>query len=362
MTHARTVWIVLSAVACTPTARQVAPAHTARPAEAGVECSIPAKGLPEDVFCTGLYAKYGSTAVSSDVLPYTPGVVLWSDGAEKQRYLQLPPGTQIDTSDLDAWKFPVGTKAWKEFRVDGHLIETRLFWKRGASDWESGTYVWDESESTATLNTDKKPRILDSGYEIPTLKDCGKCHHGGSDHLLGIEAVALALPTAKGATLESLAGGGWLSHPPDLLQATLPEDETGKAGAALGVLHANCGMACHSARGLGDETQLLLRLRASEIWPSTGSSSARQTDAYHATVNQPPTTASVAQKFPDSVRITPGDHERSLLWQVAHLRGEYQMPPLVSHKVDEVGTQLVADWIDALMVPPDAGGAGDAAK
>ena len=66
------------------------------------------------------------------------------------------------------------------------------------------------------------------------------------------------------------------------------------------------------------------------------------------TVNQKPTTASVAAKFPDAVRITPGAHDKSLVWLLSHRRGEYQMPPLVSHKIDDVGTQKLADWIDAL--------------
>jgi hypothetical protein len=58
----------------------------------------------------------------------------------------------------------------------------------------------------------------------------------------------------------------------------------------------------------------------------------------------------VAQAFPEALRITRGHHEQSLVWLLAHLRGNYQMPPLVSHRVDEVGTKALADWIDAL--PP----------
>jgi hypothetical protein len=41
-------------------------------------------------------------------------------------------------------------------------------------------------------------------------------------------------------------------------------------------------------------------------------------------------------------------HEQSLLWLLANRRGDYQMPPLVSHKVDDTGTQKLAAWIDAL--------------
>jgi len=332
-------------------------------------CVEPEAGLPSDVFCTGLYKGRDPKQHQDLAMAYTPGLRFWSDGAQKDRFFYLPPNTQIDTSNLDAWKFPVGTKAWKEFRIDGKLIETRLFWKRSAVKWESGTYLWDESEHNAQLNTNLKPILLASGYEIPTARDCGKCHHGGSDQLLGIEAVALALPTSEGETLSKLAASGALSHPPAQTRVTLPEDTTGKAAAALGYLHVNCGMPCHSTRGLGDETQLVMRLRADELWDTASGDagvprvdaglastdaglrlSVLGTDTYRATINQAPTTMSVAQKFPGAHRIIPGKHEQSLVWQLAHVRGNYQMPPLVSHKIDEVGTQQLADWIDAL--PP----------
>jgi hypothetical protein len=325
--------------------------------EPGVEelaslCPERADGLPSDVFCTGLYAGHESTRIAGDAVPYTPGVTLWSDGAEKQRYLYLPKGTQIDTSDLDSWKFPVGTKAWKEFRFGGKLVETRLFWKLDDANWASGTYVWDAANTAATLDASAKGLVLASGYEIPTAKDCGKCHHGGSDKLLGVEAAALSLPKAVGVTLDRLTREGFLSDPPAETSSTLPEDATGMAGPALGYLHANCGMPCHSTRGLGEETKLVLRIRAGELLPTAAGAptglDARMTDTYEATVGQMPTTASVAQQFPGADRVTPGDRDQSLVYLLSHRRGTYQMPPLVSHVIDERGTEELGGWIDAL--------------
>ena len=127
------------------------------------------------------------------------------------------------------------------------LVETRLFWKRGESNWASGTYIWDDA-GEAHLDTSKQPTLLANGYEIPIAKDCGKCHHGGADKLLGIEAVALGLPTAKGATLTQLVADGWLSAPPPRTTIDLPADATGLAGPALGYLHANCAH-CHRFGG-----------------------------------------------------------------------------------------------------------------
>jgi hypothetical protein len=201
----------------------------------------------------------------------------------------------------------------------------------------------------------RQPTLLDTGYEIPTAKDCAKCHHGGADKLLGLEAVALALPTAEGVTMAKLVAAGSLSNPPGSTEITLPVDGTGTPVEALGYLHANCGMPCHSSRGLGHETELVMRLRADEFWPTPGAAAvsllATASEAYKVTVNVDPVTGAVASAFPGAKRITPGSHDQSLVWLLSHRRGDYQMPPLVSHQVDETGTQKLAEWIDALTAP-----------
>ena len=155
-------------------------------------------------------------------------VVLWSDGAEKSRFLMLPPDTTIDTHDWDHWIFPVDTKLFKEFRLDGRLVETRMLWKQSDTTWITTTYLWDDTGLAATRNTSTTGIILDSGYEIPTDKDCGKCHHGGSDYVLGVEAVAMGLSTAQGHRLRELVDAGLLSNPPVDTVVDLPE-EIGRA-------------------------------------------------------------------------------------------------------------------------------------
>ena len=47
--------------------------------------------------------------------------------------LDVPEGEQIDTSDMNEWRFPAGTKLFKELR-DGVRVETRLMLKTGAGD------------------------------------------------------------------------------------------------------------------------------------------------------------------------------------------------------------------------------------
>src|SRR5690606_11039614 len=74
------------------------------------DCSIPDGAvLPGELRCTGLYSDWEARTLRCGVTAYAPGYELWSDGAEKQRYVWLPPGATIDVSDPDDWDYPVGT-------------------------------------------------------------------------------------------------------------------------------------------------------------------------------------------------------------------------------------------------------------
>ena len=98
---------------------------------------------------TGLYADWATKTVAAGNLPFSPQYPLWSDGAAKSRWLHIPKGRFIDGSDPDVWKFPVGTKLWKEFAF-GARAETR-FIEHTRSGWQFATYVWNEDESEAVL-------------------------------------------------------------------------------------------------------------------------------------------------------------------------------------------------------------------
>ena len=100
---------------------------------------------PETLSATGLYSDIGTLTLAADVREYEPTYALWSDGAEKRRWIRLPPGTKIDTSDMDHWSFPVGTKIWKEFQFAGKRVETRLIYRFGPGDDDFiyAAYVWD---------------------------------------------------------------------------------------------------------------------------------------------------------------------------------------------------------------------------
>src|SRR5262245_59299053 len=90
--------------------------------------------LPERLTQTGLYAAGTTEDIAPDVHFFRPRFELWSDGALKRRFIWLPPGAQVDTSDMDSWQLPVGTKLWKEFTRDDVRVETRLL-QRQAHGW-----------------------------------------------------------------------------------------------------------------------------------------------------------------------------------------------------------------------------------
>ncbi len=304
---------------------------------------------PEDLRCTGLYSDFASKALSPDAKPYTPGFALWSDAAEKSRFLYLPPQTQIDTTDMDEWKFPIGTKVWKEFRLNGKRIETRLFYKQTAAKWVWTTYRWTDDESRAPRLTTGEENVM-GAYDIPDQIACDKCHRGRRDKLLGLEAIALGSPSAQGITLASLVAENKLSKPPAQTQIAVPEDATGKAAAAIGYLHMNCGVSCHINASYveGSESGLFMRLSATQLL--AGGVQVKDLDVYKTAVDVAVTHQrhfTYAQK--GYFLIKPGDSSKSLVVALSALRdGKEQMPPIGSRLADDQGVAAMKAWIDAL--------------
>jgi len=319
--------------------------------DAAVPCGIDTvwtTDLPQHLECTGLYTDFASKTVDAKALSYTPGLVLWSDGATKSRWLYLPPNSKIDDSNLDEWTFPVGTKVWKEFVVSGARIETRLFTKASDGTWLWAAYQWTSDESDAVRNDSGAKNVVGT-YEIPSHGNCDACHGGRNDKLLGVEAIALALPAAQGATLDWLQTNGKLTVAPPATTATLPEDSTGKAALALGSLHIGCGVSCHNQNGSsqGGSSGYWARLPASAVL--SGTAQVTSLDTYVTTVGVTPTTVPYQPQANQGYkRILAGDAAMSLLVYVTNMRGTGQMPPIVTHVVDATSVQELEDWINAL--------------
>lgn len=144
--------------------------------------------------------------------PFAPHYPLWTDGQAKRRWIHIPAGTSIDTSNPDAWEFPRGTKAWKEFTGPGGRIETRMIERLADGSWRFAAYAWNAEGTEATL----APEEGIPARGIPSRADCLACHEGAPVPILGYSAVQL---------------------------------EGRVADPVLGYLHGNCGH-CHNANAL----------------------------------------------------------------------------------------------------------------
>jgi hypothetical protein len=326
-------------------------------------CAVGDAGESLELRCTGLYSDFPSKTVSADVHQFDPGLHLWSDGAVKTRWIYLPPdpngdgGTRlpIDTSNLNEWTFPVGTKFWKEFVLGGTRIETRLLWKLAASTWYRTTYLWSADGESSTMElTSGKLNADGNGYEVPNQQACATCHQGRVDNVLGFEAVGLSTSAATPITMQTLAADGWITKVPDA-GIVIPGNVTDVA--ALGYLHANCGTACHNSRnGAAQKTGFFMRLEVGSM------QTVQDTDTWQTGVNQPSffqppgTTQSL-------LVLAPGDAGASCVYfRMSHRTSAndagagIQMPPLDTHKIDDAGVSLIEQWInDVLPQDLDAG-------
>ena len=345
-------------VAATVAAAQHASAIRAEMA-AAVSVPQPPARLEE----TGLYAPGQPHVVDPRNRPFSPQYPLWSDGAEKARWVYLPEGSTIDVDEDGGWRFPVGTRFWKEFSFGGRKVETRLLWKASATRWIPASYVWNAEGTEATLAPEQGLRGVAEiapgrRHAIPSRTDCAACH-GDDDSMapLGFTALQLstdrdpnaihAEPPAQGmVTLDTLRAGGIL---PASRRMPAPRIATSnpRTRSVLGYLMANCG-SCHNGRG--ESSALGPVLRSSDLL--------RDADAVARSLVAQPTKWQVPG-LPDgaSLLIDPAAPESSaLLVRMRSRRPSTQMPPLASVLRDQVAVDAIARWI-ALDLRPAEGSA-----
>lgn len=283
-----------------------------------------AGALPDRLHDTGLYARPpsgGTDAGPAETLgpgvrPFEPRYALWSDGADKRRWVRIPPGRSIDKRQPDAWQFPPGTQFWKEFSRGGRRIETRYIVRGADGGWRFASYRWDEAGREARrvpaegLRALAVPQALDGRWDIPSRDDCLACHGGAPVPVLGYSAVQSMAPDA--------------GHPRPATRA------------ALGYLHANCGH-CHHGGPNAVPVPLTLALRAAD--------GALGGDVLQG-LTAPPLRYRAATQAADAQLVRPGRPEASVLRARMHTRSPLaRMPPLGTRLPDSEGLALIDRWI-----------------
>jgi hypothetical protein len=289
---------------------------------------------------TGLFTDRAMSAVADGIVEFRPRFVLWSDAADKQRWIKLPPGTRVDTRDMDRWTFPIGTKFFKLFSHGSNKLETRLIerYGPGPQDYWMGAFVWNAEGTDAVFAVDGAQDINGTQHDAPAQKLCPACHNGDDGRVLGFSAMQLSR-TPSGPTLRDVVARGWLSDPPPAdADYTPPGNDV--VSTALGYLHANCGH-CHNPHGTSwPDTNMNLRLRVGDKTPE-------DTGAYQSAVGQK---LNYFVRQPGiMLRIAPGDPTTSaVIFRMSSRVTKVGMPPLATEIVDMAGVDVVTRWIASL--------------
>ena len=238
-------------------------------------CIVPATADAEPMLLsqTGCVDPTAPTKAAASLIPYDVNSPLWSDGAAKERYVFLPPGTKVHVKDcavepatcmpIDSggsgedeghWDLPVGTVLMNVFAVGGKRIETRLLMHRAETTWQGYSFEWNDAETDATLLPDLKDKVVgDQTWHYPSRSQCLECHTKAGGRSLGLTTAQLnrdyAYADGTLNQLDKFEALGLFDATPTRI-AGLP-DPKGSADLELrarSYLQANCSL-CHRPGG-----------------------------------------------------------------------------------------------------------------
>lgn len=332
-----------------------------------VKNAVSDKKIPELLSETGLFRSVKDHALHESIIPYEVNAPLWSDGAEKSRWLALPKTAVVDGKDAKppisftdngSWGFPDGTVLIKSFALNPVLqgqakrwIETRLLIK-DQNEWVGYSYAWNSEQTEARLVAAKGDdrvyqRAGDDGtsnlksWHFPSRAECMVCHSRAAKFVLGLSTAQMNRDNNyHGKAVNQLdhfesLGAIKINRPKKdakpLPRLANPYDAKEKLeDRARAYLHANCAQ-CHVEAG-GGNSQINLAFET--------------TLEKMKAVNEPP----LHNKFDlsDPKIIAPGSPARSVLLHRVAMRGRGQMPQLATAEVDEAAVKMLYEWIQSL--------------
>ncbi|MGZ3440992.1 MAG: PQQ-dependent sugar dehydrogenase [Polyangia bacterium] len=296
--------------------------------------------FPATLSATGCFSPDVAAQPSATLFAYDVNTPLWSDGADKRRWMQLPAGGLIHVNDDGDWDLPIGTVLIKEFSVGGKRVETRLLVHHDDGDWAGYSYEWSDDQTDATLLPSSKTKDLGNGqsWYFPSRSDCLRCHTQAAGRTLGLETAQMNRVTLGGGgnQLDALTALGVFDAPlpapasalaalPHIDDMNVPVDQRARA-----YLHSNCSF-CHRMNGTA---QVPPDWRFPLTLAQTGACNAMPLDG-----DLGHTGAKV---------ITPGMPDASVVSLRMKSTDAYRMPPLATHVVDPAGTALIDAWITSL--------------
>jgi len=295
----------------------------------------------------------------SDLTPYELRTPLFSDYAQKLRFVRLPKGTKVKFDAKEVFDFPVGTVLIKNFYYANDLrkpekgrkiMETRLL-VHESGGWENLVYIWNEDQSEAVLDlagdtkqvswTDEKGKKQKLDYIIPNKNQCKGCH-SFNNKVKPIGPTARQLNgnlTYSTGTENQLLHWGKIgiltSAPEDLNQvdkiAVWNDPQSGSLDQrARAWLDINCAH-CHRPEGPGNTSGLYL--------------SYYEANKTALGIYKTPVAAGRGSGGFD-YDIEPGHPEKSILLYRIHSTDPGIMMPEIARKlVHKEGVELISQWI-----------------
>jgi uncharacterized repeat protein (TIGR03806 family) len=287
---------------------------------------------------------------------YSLNTPLFSNYAEKLRFIKLPDEAKAKYNDSVVFEFPVGTVLIKNFYYPNDfrkpekgkkILETRLL-VHEQSGWQAYPYIWNEEQTEAYYDPAGETKTITyinaSGkkittpYVIPNKNQCKGCHIR-NDRMVPIGPTARQLngPDEQGTIENQLAhwqAAGLLSGVPEI---NLPKlavwDDEGSGdlnSRARAYLEVNCAH-CHSRSGPASTSGLFL-----DIY---------EKDPAHLGVNKAPVAAGRgAGKF--QFDIIPGDPDHSIMvFRMKTNDPAIAMPEIGREQIHKEGVALIEEWI-----------------
>jgi uncharacterized repeat protein (TIGR03806 family) len=325
---------------------------------------MPREKLSEYHFFEGNMAEQKPT---KGVIPYSLNTPLFSDYAEKLRFIQLSDNGKAVYNDKEVLDFPVGTTLIKTFYYPNdfrntdkgrRIMETRLLIHE-AEGWKALVYVWNDEQTDAFLEvagdtkeisyTDQNGKKKKHAYSIPNLNQCKGCHNrneqmspiGPSARQLNGTYHAWGLPEGTENQLIAWQKTGILQDLPAIEQVPKApiwnKPETGSIDARARIwLDINCAH-CHRSGGPAQTSGLNLSIHES--------------DPLAMGILKTPVAAGRGSgnlKFD----IVPGKPEESIIRYRIESTDPGEMMPEVGRKViHKEGVELIKEWIKQMPKP-----------
>ncbi|MDG2533503.1 SO2930 family diheme c-type cytochrome [Sphingomonas sp. HITSZ_GF] len=309
------------------------------------DAAITGEGWPAHLSDYGFFTDLKARAPAQRLMPYDLETPLFSDYAEKERYLYLPAGAQAKYDPEKPLDLPIGAALVKTFgyRVNGAFkpLETRVLLHR-AGGWTPIPYVWNAGGTDADVKragtripvsfTDPSGEAHRISYAVPNQNQCKDCHGlAGQVTPIGVKVRYLN----HGGQLEKMLAAGMLDRlPPDAPRVARWDDNSAPLDRrARAWLEINCAH-CHNPQGAASNSGLFLDLARS--------------DPEQRGLFKRPTAAGRGAGTRD-FDIVPGDSEASiLLYRMQSTDPGIAMPELGRATVHKEGVALVREWIEKM--------------